>query len=252
MSRILRVNLSEPKTSFQDLPEEWKLWGGRGLCAKILRAEVPPNCDPLGPQSKLIIATGPLAGTLAPSLGRISIGGKSPLTLGIKEANSGGPAGQKMDRLGIRAIVVEGKPQKDRMYLLYVSKDGVRLEDAQDLQGLKNYPLAEALYRKYDRNASILSIGLAGERRWKSATVGFTDPEGRPARHAARGGLGAVMAAKGLKAVVIDDQGASELTLSDREAFRNYIKDWAQVLLADPEGRPLPVTFEGLVLNVGS
>lgn len=112
MIRILRVNMTTLETSFQDLPKEWMIIGGRGLSDKILKAEVPPNTNPLGPEAKLIIATGPLAGTMAPSCGRISIGAKSPLTLGIKEANSGGPAGQKMDKLGIRAIVVEGAPQK--------------------------------------------------------------------------------------------------------------------------------------------
>jgi aldehyde:ferredoxin oxidoreductase len=235
MTKILRVNMTELKTHFQDLPEEWKLWGGRGLCAKILQAEGRPDCDPLGPEAKWIIAAGPLAGTLAPSLGRISIGAKSPLTLGIKEANSGGPAAQKMDRLGIRAIVVEGAPKENKLYVLVIDKDGARLEDGEGYRGLKNYALTEALYGKFDRKASIVSIGIAGERKWKSATVGVTDTEGHPARHAARGGLGAVMGAKGLKAVVIDDRGANEVELADPKGFREAIRRWAEVLKEDPQ-----------------
>jgi aldehyde:ferredoxin oxidoreductase len=229
--------MTKLETSLQDLPQDWKIWGGRGLCAKILKDEVPPACDPLSPEAKLIVATGPLAGTLAPSLGRISIGAKSPLTLGIKEANSGGPAGQKMDKLGIRAIVIEGAPRQDKLYLLVISKEGALLEEAESYKGMKNYELAEALYKKYDRKASIVSIGIGGERRWKSSSVGFTDTEGHPARHAARGGLGAVMGAKGLKAVIIDDQGCQAIELADQKKFRETIKNWAEVLKADPQAQ---------------
>jgi len=237
MIRILRVNMTTLETSFQDLPKEWMIIGGRGLSDRILKAEVPPDTNPLGPEAKLIIATGPLAGTLAPSCGRISIGAKSPLTLGIKEANSGGPVGQKMDKLGIRAIVVEGAPSKDKLYLLHISKDGAVIEPADEYRGLKNYELAEALYKKYDQKSSVISIGVGGERLWKSASVGFTDTDGRPARHAARGGVGAVMGAKGLKAVVIDDQGTPPVDIADKETFRETIKNWAEVVKADPQAQ---------------
>ena len=104
--KILRVNMSSLETSFEDLPSDLNYVGGRALTAKILSEEVPPQTDPLGADAKLVIAAGPIAGTLAPSFGRVSVGAKSPLTMGIKEANAGGPAGQKMDRLGIRAIIV--------------------------------------------------------------------------------------------------------------------------------------------------
>ena len=109
--KILRVNTSNLETRFEDLPEDWKILGGRGLSAKILNAEIPPKANPLGPEAKLVIASGALAGTLAPSCGRTSVGGKSPLTQGIKEANAGGPVGQDLDKLGIRAIVIEGLPK---------------------------------------------------------------------------------------------------------------------------------------------
>jgi aldehyde:ferredoxin oxidoreductase len=235
--RILRVNMTNLETVFQDLLQEWMIIGGRGLCDRILKAEVPPQSDPLGPEAKLIVATGPLAGTLAPSCGRISVGAKSPLTLGIKEANSGGPVGQKMDKLAIRAIVVEGAPAKNKLYLLHISKDGARLEPADQYRGMKNYELAEALYEKFDKKSSIISIGIGGERLWKSSSVGFTDTEGHPARHAARGGLGAVMGAKGLKAIIIDDQGAAAVDIAAKESFRETIKNWAEVLKADPQAQ---------------
>ena len=87
--KILRVSMDNQKVVFENLPKEWTYLGGSALIAKILNKEVPPSCDPLGKENKLIVACGPLAGTRAPQLGRVSVGAKSPLTQGIKEANSG-------------------------------------------------------------------------------------------------------------------------------------------------------------------
>lgn len=233
--KILRINMTRMEIINEDLPEGWKAIGGRGLCAKIIKAEVSPKAHPLSEEAKFVVAAGPVAGTLAPSCGRISIGAKSPLTLGIKEANSGGPEAQKMDRLGIRAIVVEGAPPKDELYLLHIDKDGARLQSANEYRGLKNYALVEALHKKFDSKTSIISVGLGGERRWKSSSVAFTDAQGRPARHAARGGLGSVMAAKGLKAIIVDDAGAPPIEMADRTKLRETIRDWASVIKNDPQ-----------------
>lgn len=232
--KILRVNMSDLTTSFEELPEAWLCLGGRGLSAKILRAEMPPAADPLGPEARFIVAGGPLAGTLAPSFGRLSVGAKSPLTGGIKETNAGGPAAQKLDRLGIRAMVVQGAAARGGLYLLRIDKDGARLESAEAYRGMKNYALAEALYKTVDKGATILSVGPAGERRSKNSSVASTDLDGYPSRHAGRGGLGAVMAAKGLKAVIIDDRQAPAIEYADRDVFRAALKPWAEVLAADP------------------
>jgi aldehyde:ferredoxin oxidoreductase len=233
MMRILRIDMSKCEAAFEDLPEEWTILGGRGLSAKILNTEMPPRTDPLSPEAKLIIAGGPMAGTMAASCGRISVGAKSPLTLGIKEANSGGPAAQKMDKLDIRAIVVEGAPADKQFYLIHISKAGVSFESAEPHQGLKNYTLVEALYRKYGKKPAVISIGPAGERGYKSASVAFSDKDGRPTRHAARGGLGAVMGAKGVKAIVVDDSGAPVLKVSDRDSMRKATKGLPDMVKAD-------------------
>jgi len=153
--RILRVNMSELKVALEDLPEEWKLIGGRGLIAKVMNKEVPPDADPLGPENKLIVAGGPLAGTMAPQLGRISVGGKSPLTMGIKEANAGGPAAQKLDKLGIRAIVIDGAPEEGKWYLLKISKDEASLVPADEYKGMKNYRLVSKLYNKTNKRSAV-------------------------------------------------------------------------------------------------
>lgn len=232
--KILRVNTTNLETRYEDLPTDWKILGGRGLSAKIMRAEVPPQTDPLGPEAKLVIASGALAGTLAPSCGRTSVGGKSPLTQGIKEANAGGPVGQDLDKLGIRAIVLEGQPKDDKLYILSISKDGALLKDGETYRGLKTYALADTLRKEYQAKISVISIGPVGERKSKSATVTFTDKDGHCSRHAARGGLGAVMRAKGLKAIVIDDQGAPSIEYADRKAFQETLKNWTEVLKKDP------------------
>lgn len=234
--KLLRVNMSTQVVKFEDLPERWKIYGGRFLCAKILNAEVPAQSDPLGPDAKLIFAASPLAGILVSSLGRISVGTKSPLKLGIKEANAGGLEAQKMDRLGIRAIIIEGAPPKGQCYTLHICKDGAVLRAASKYRGLRNDDLVEALYNEFSPEAGIMSIGIGGERHWKSATVAFTDAKGRPARHTARGGLGAVMGAKGLKAVIIDDRGTESVGLADKENFRETIRRWTEVFKNDSGG----------------
>ncbi len=232
--KILRVNMTELTAKYEDLPEEWKIIGGRGLTAKILTKEVPPETDPLGAGAKLVIATGPLAGTMAPSCGRISVGAKSPLTNGIKEANAGGPTAQKLDKLGIRAIVVEGAPGDGKMHLLHLSKNGAVIEGADAYAGMRNYPLVDKLHEKYNPKSAVISIGVIGERKCKGAAVDFTDKDGHTSRHAARGGVGAVMGAKGLKAIVVDDSGTAPVEMADKDAFRNTLKEWIQYLPTDP------------------
>lgn len=219
--------------SFENLPSEWTLLGGSALVAKILNKEVPPLCDPLGAENKLIIACGPLAGTRAPQMGRVSVGAKSPLTQGIKEANSGGPAGQYLDRLGLRAIVFEQAPNDGKLYCLVITKDKAELVSEEEYRGLKNYDLVSAIHKKYTDKVAVICTGLAGERQYKGASVSLTDIFGDPSRNAARGGLGAVMGSKGLKAIILDPGGTDQVAVSDPEAFRKTVRDWAEVLKHD-------------------
>jgi len=231
--KILRVNMSTLKITTEALPVGQEFLGGRGLTAKILNDEVSPAVDPLSKEAKMIIAIGPLAGTNASSLGRLSVGAKSPLTHGIKEANVGGPAGQKIDRLGIRAIIIEGEPKDGGVYTLLLSQDKIGLESAEAYKGMKTYDVAAQLHEKIGHKATIISIGLGGERRWKSAAIAFTDKDGHSSRHAARGGLGSVMGAKGLKAIVIDDRGTSPIELKDKKLFRKAQKQYSDLAKND-------------------
>jgi aldehyde:ferredoxin oxidoreductase len=125
--QILRVNMEQLGVRWESVPPEYERFGGRALIAKILLTEVPPQCDPLGPHNKLILAPGLLGGTNLSSAGRLSVGGKSPLTGGVKEANSGGDAGTHLARLGVKAVIVEGQPADGKLYALYISRNGAEL-----------------------------------------------------------------------------------------------------------------------------
>jgi aldehyde:ferredoxin oxidoreductase len=231
--KILRVDMQNKNITFEKLGEGLEYLGGSALIAKIMNQEVSPTADPLGPDNRFIVAGGPLAGTLAPQLGRVSIGGKSPLTLGIKEANSGGPAAQNLDRLGIRAVVVQGAPEDGRLYCLWISMGQTQLVPVDEYRGLKNYALADRLQKRYGEKIAVISTGIAGERKYRGASVSLTDIFGDPSRNAARGGLGAVMGSKGLKAIVIDPTGAAPVALADPEGFRQRVKSWVNTLKHD-------------------
>jgi aldehyde:ferredoxin oxidoreductase len=225
MDKLLRVNMTELTVRDEPFPDEWTYLGGRALSAKILLKEVDPTCDPLGPGNKVIFAPGVLSGSIAPTSGRMSVGAKSPLTGGIKEANSGGQAGQKLMRLGYRAIIVEGKAaDPEQRYVLVINKNGYELAPCPELKMLRTYAASEKLGETYSGRAAFILCGPAGELGLSGASVAFTDEGARhPARHAARGGLGAAMGAKGLKAIVVDDDGTQARMPKDMKGFKEVV-----------------------------
>jgi aldehyde:ferredoxin oxidoreductase len=237
MDKLLRVNMSDLTVKDEPFPAEWTYLGGRGLSAKILLKEVDATCDPLGPGNKVVFAPGVLSGSMAPTSGRMSVGAKSPLTGGIKEANSGGQAGQKLMRLGYRALIVEGKAQDpDKRYLLVVNENGYELKECPELKMLRTYAASEKLAETYSGRAAFILCGPAGELGLSGASVAFTDEGHRhPARHAARGGLGAAMGAKGLKAVVVDDDGTKARMPKDMKAFKELVAKITKDYKAGPQ-----------------
>ena len=126
--KIYRVNMGTLSVSSEDVPEEWNMLGGRALTSTIVAQEVKPTCHPLGRHNKLVFAPGLLTGTSAMNSGRLSAGTKSPLTGTIKESNAGGTAAQYLARLLIKALIIEGVPEKDTWYALHVDKNGVTIQ----------------------------------------------------------------------------------------------------------------------------
>jgi len=251
MEKILRVDMTRQTTVYEDVPESLQLFGGRGTVAKILTDEVDPACDPLGPGNKLIVCPGLFADTSAPCSGRISIGGKSPLTGTIKEANAGGIAARKLAGLDIHAVIVEGQPDTNRWWILSISEKGAALLSADAYAGLNNYELSEKLRKDFGNNIGIVSIGTAGERGYPNSTVQITDPEGRPARAAARGGLGAVMGSKKLKAIIVDYSGKPDWQYTDKARFLKAGKAYSKGILDNPvSGQAMPALGTAVLVNM--
>ncbi|MFX1258644.1 MAG: aldehyde ferredoxin oxidoreductase C-terminal domain-containing protein [Promethearchaeota archaeon] len=236
--RILRVNMTNLNANFEDLPEEYKTLGGRGMTSTIVGKEVPPTCNPLGAHNKLVLAPGIVTGTAAPSSGRLSVGGKSPLTGGIKEANAGTPFAQMLARMQIGAIIVEGKHVGDDYYLLKLTMDGAEFIDANKWVGKGLYDVYKDLFKQYGEKVGICGVGIAAELLGAMSGVCFNDPEGLPSRYAGRGGLGAVMASKGLKFIVIDETGAPGVEIDNQEVFKTGIKKLRDALSTHDVTKP--------------
>ena len=220
MSRILRVNMADLTAKLERVPKKYQTMGGRWLTSRLLADEVPATCDALGPNNRLVFAPGIVSGTAAPSSSRISVGGKSPMTGGIKESNSGGVASRQLARLGIKAVVVEGQARDPRTFwLLRVARDKAELLPADKFTGKGLYETYPMLLDEFGPKTGIMSIGLTGEKQMLNSGICINDPENRPSRYAGRGGLGAVMGAKGLKAIVLDEQPLQFIRITGRALF---------------------------------
>ncbi len=229
--KIIRIDVKKKSISHDVITKNSKYFflGARGLTSQIVSDEVNPQADPLGPENKLIIANGMLAGSPFPNSARTSVGAKSPLTNGIKEANVGGRSAMMLARHGIRALIFENI--SDDLQILLINDDKIELVDAEVYKGLGNYELNSKLYERYGNTIGIYSIGPAGEYMMKSATVAANDLEGYPSRHAARGGLGAVMGSKGIKAIINIPSKESKAPMHDLKKFRETSTPFAKNLI---------------------
>ncbi|MBU2453645.1 MAG: aldehyde ferredoxin oxidoreductase, partial [Proteobacteria bacterium] len=240
--KFINVDMTKKSITVSQVPEQYMGLGGRGLTSVMINAQVPPTCDPLGPENLLIVAPGALSGTSFPNTSRVSIGAKSPLTGTIKESNAGGTMGASLGRLGITAIVISGQASGDGLFVLKIDGQGEAvLVPANEYKKMKTYSATEKLLDQYGEKNSILVIGPAGEHQLTSASIQASDVDGRPCRAAGRGGMGAVMGAKGLKAIVIDQQGKNADAIADPEGFKKAAKAFVQALKAHPmTGQMLP------------
>ncbi|MGI5920537.1 MAG: aldehyde ferredoxin oxidoreductase family protein [Syntrophomonadaceae bacterium] len=248
--KIIRINMSDLTVKSEAVAPEWMDLGGRALTSAIVAREVDPECHPLGRFNKLVFAPGLLSGTAAPNSGRMSVGAKSPLTGGIKESNVGGSAAQKMARLGIKAIIIEGLPVPGKFYSLHISKNEQRLSEEKELLGKGNYEVIETLSQRYGKKIGVITIGQAGEYKLLAANISVKDYHGY-IRSAGRGGLGAVMASKGIKYITLDDTDTEPVKIAQPERFREAVKTFAKGLRENPiTGEGLPTYGTNILVNI--
>jgi aldehyde:ferredoxin oxidoreductase len=252
MQKFIRINMTTKETSVSEVPEKYVGLGGRALTSSFVNDEVIPTCHALGKNNKIIFAPGLLSGTSAPNSGRMSVGSKSPLTGTIKESNTGGSSSQMLAKMGIKAFVIEGMPEGDDFYVIKLDMNGVSIDKAPDeiIGGCGNYEAIRILGEKYGSHVGVAIIGPAGEYRFPSANISFKDPEGN-IRSAGRGGLGAVLGSKKVKAIVIDETGSSKVEIVNLEAFNAASKVFAKALLDHPvAGQGLALYGTDVLVNI--
>jgi aldehyde:ferredoxin oxidoreductase len=235
VNTVLAVNTRTGEIRTTACSAEERRRGGRAFIAHHLLGEVDPACEPLGRKNRLIVASGLLADTAVTTAGRLSLGGKSPLTGGIKEANVGGAAGRIMARLGLKAVVLEEAPEDPKPRILFVGQGRAELLEAPELARKETSPTLAALRQRFGERSGALCIGPAGEMLLPAAAVATTDSSGGQLRLAGRGGLGAVMGAKGIKAIVFAAEGARPEQPADPRALAAAARELARILREDPK-----------------
>ena len=167
MERVVRVNARTGAIETAPVRDEVSRWGGRGLIANVIGRDVSPVCDPLGRGNRLIFAPGWLGGSSVAASGRLSVGAKSPLTGGIKEANVGGEAGQKLARIGVRSLVVEDAPDEPRPRILILSRGGGEWLEDRSLDGLGVRETLRRLRERFGASHGLVASGPRGRGRWR-------------------------------------------------------------------------------------
>jgi len=248
--KVLRINTRTKTFKFEELGALAGL-GGRALTSRVVNKEVPADCHPLSAENKLIFAAGVLAPTNAANSGRVSVGSKSPLTGGIKESNSGGQFAHTLPKLGLMAIILEDKPEATApMQEIFISADKVVFKDSA-VAGMRTYAAQEKLLAAYGDKAVTAMVGPAGEQCLAAATIQFSDPEGLPSRSAGRGGMGAVLGSKRVKAIILDGDANEKTVYGNEELFKEARKEWVDVLRTHPvTGQGLPGFGTAVLVNV--
>lgn len=233
--KIWRVDVHKQTVQLEEVPGEWSKLGGRALIARIMLDEINPGCDPLGPENKLIYAPGLLVGHMLSSVDRISVGAKSPLTGGIKESNAGGTTGLKLAYLGVKAMIIEGLPRPEGWWLLHLSAEGGRFERMDELCMMGVNQAAKILVERYGSKAGISLIGPGGEMEMYAAGIQNLDKDLVASRINGRGGMGAVLGSKRIKAIVIATGASRKPRLKDPELFKRARRYYTRKLLEHPQ-----------------
>lgn len=224
MRKHLNIKLNDQSIETKELQGEEIIRAGRYLIAQTLLEERVARVDPLSPDNPLIFSAGPYSGTNMSNGNRLSVGCKSPLTGGIKEANAGGTFALAMGHQGIACFTLRNA--SDNWVIIHFAKDGtINFEDASPYMGKGNFETAEMLHEKYGKKISLALCGPVGEYQGLVAGIGFSDRERRPVRMAGRGGVGAVMGSKKVKAIVVEMNRMPEL--HDKKKTIATVRDYA-------------------------
>ncbi len=226
--KILRVDLTKCKVFKEELRRELVhlFLGGRGICSKLLFDLTPMGVDAFAPENVLIVATGPLTGTIAPTAGRYHVSSKSPLTGGLGYGNSGGYFGPELKYAGYDALIVQGRSKKP--VYLFISDEEVLLRDAKDIWGKDTFETDRIVREEIgDWEAQAIYIGHAGERMVRFAAI-----INNYFRAAARTGIGAVMGSKKLKAIVV--RGTGSVSIEKQGRFMKAVKEVYHKIYSDP------------------
>ncbi len=234
---ILRLNMNDRTYRLSEVPEAYKNLGGRGTTSTIVHDEVPPLCHPLGPNNKLVFAPGIVTGTAAATSARVSAGAKSWLTGGIKESNAGSSWASYFANMQIKALIVEGQPmEKGKYWITHLTWDDkagkpkAEFLPADPYTGKDLYEVFPKVYEQFGTRAAIAGCGVAGEYGYGNSGIAFNDLGKRPSRYSGRGGLGAVMASRGLKFIVLDSKGAPGVPIANQGLFDQGAKKLAEAL----------------------
>jgi aldehyde:ferredoxin oxidoreductase len=224
------IRLNDRTIESRELGGEAVVKAGRYLIARTLLEMGVATVDPLAPENPLIFSAGPFAGTSFSNANRTSVGCKSPLTGGVKEANGGGTFGYGMGQLKIAGFtLLDASPEW--VVLHFKKEGGIDFDDGRPYLGKGNFEAAEMLKARYGKKAALALCGPVGEYRGLIAGIAFTDKDGRPSRLSARGGVGAVMGSKKVKAIVLDLDRIPPF--EEPKRVNAGIKSYSKMLLAD-------------------
>ncbi|MHA1246632.1 MAG: aldehyde ferredoxin oxidoreductase family protein [Candidatus Thorarchaeota archaeon] len=233
--KILRVDLTNGHVKTQDLPHEWvsDYVGGDGFAARLLYEEVPGGTDPLSSDNKLILATGPITGTMWPMSGRCVFVSKAPLTGIWGESHVGGFLGPELKYAGYDMLVVEGR--SDRPVYLLIQDEHVEVGNAADLWGMRTDEVTAAIRRETgDPETQIAAIGPAGEKLVKFAAIIVNN-----ARAAGRTGMGAVLGSKNVKAIAVRGHGG--VTVARHDEFYELAKEAHRRVRENPQAQQMGI-----------
>jgi len=214
--KLVRANLTKKDIKYSEIPQQWqrKFIGGKGIASKLLYGNLTPNTAPFSPENIIIFGTGPVNGVLLPGASRLTCVFKSPMTSAYGESQCGGYIARELRRAGVEFLYITGKAEKP-VYLL-VDDGEVRIKDASHLWGKDAFETEDIL--KKDHGGEVLSIGQAGENLVRFACITH-----RRGRQFGRGGAGAVMGSKNLKAIVV--KGSREIEVAYPEELKEF-REW--------------------------